>query len=96
MSNPDVDGEELRHIAWKQLGLRVDPKTPDEQIHEILQYKRDEVPDSPINKMRDEIILFIKRNRNRLILSCDGDCYQHHDGVVIHCYMQFKEKKQNG
>jgi hypothetical protein len=93
MKNPEATQEELRHIVWEQMGVRACATVPDEQLHEFLQYKRDEITPSPINKMRDELMTFIEENRNRLILPCDGDCYSHHDGVVIHCHRQLKEKK---
>jgi len=30
-------------------------------------------------------------NQNRLSLPCDGDCYQHPDGMVLHCHTTLKE-----
>ena len=86
--SPDVGFEELRHIVWEQMGIRVSPSAQPEQLHDILQYKTDDIPHSPINEMRDKLIAFIQKNRNKLSLPCDGNCYTHHDGQVVFCHNQ--------
>ena len=69
---------ELRHIVWQQLGVRVSPSTTVEQMEQMLHYqlRPDDLPANPVNNLRDEIIQFIKNNRDRLSLPCGGDCYQ--------------------
>ena len=90
--NPDVGFEELRHIVWEQMGVRVSPSASPEQLHDFLQYKTNVVPQSPINVMRDNLNEFIENNRNKLSLPCDGDCYKHHDGQVVFCHNQLMEE----
>ena len=82
---------ELRHRVWDESDIRVSHSASREQIEAFIQYKKN-VPESPVNALRDEIISFINQNRNRLSLPCDGDCYQHHDGVVLFCHSQFIEE----
>lgn len=79
---------ELRHIVWQQLGVRVSPNTTVEQMERLLHYQLqpDDLPVSPINRLRDEIIQFIENNKDRLSLPCDGDCYQHTDAMVLNCH----------
>ena len=89
---PKVGLEELRHIVWEQMDVRVSPSADAEQLHDILQYKTDVIPHSPINSMRDRLISFIEINRNNLSLSCDGNCYSHHDGQVVYCHNQLMEE----
>ena len=80
---------ELAHVIWEEHGKRAAPG----QIQDILSYKIDEMPESPINHMRDEIMLYIKEHRNMLSISCDGNCYGHTDGVVIYCHKKLMEDK---
>ena len=87
----NIGAAELRHIVWKQIGVRADPATGTKQLHEFLQYKIDEIPSSCIDDMRKELIDFIKVNKNKLSLPCDGDCHQHTDGVVLSCYKTYQE-----
>ena len=94
--NPKTGSEELRHIVLEQMDVRVDPSADKESLHDLLQYRIKKLPESPINKLRDELISFIKENRSKLSLPCDGDCYQHHDGVVIYCHKKLLEVKTNG
>ncbi|MBT3328161.1 MAG: hypothetical protein HN396_18205 [Gemmatimonadales bacterium] len=85
---------ELRHIVWEQLGVRVAPNTPERQMLDLLSYKvsvRD-LPPNPVNLLRDEVVRYIRDNQNRLSLPCDGDCYQHPDGMVLHCHTILKEE----
>ena len=85
--------EELKHIAWRQLGVRVSPQATSEEIHDLLQYRKDEseLPPNPVNELRDTLIEFIETNRENLSLPCSGNCYTHEDGLVVFCYRQFKE-----
>lgn len=84
---------ELRHLCWAQLGVRVSPDTQAQQMLDLLSYKRSvrDLPANPVNPLRDQVIRFIEKNRDRLSLPCDGDCYQHPDGMVIHCHTTLKE-----
>ena len=90
MSDERAPLAELQQRVWDHTNKRVSLDIPREQIKRIIQYK-DNVPESRVNTLRDELILFIEENRNRLSLSCNGDCYQHHDGVVLSCHAQFIE-----
>tara|TARA_A200000159_G_scaffold146990_1_gene153710 strand:+ start:270 stop:590 length:321 start_codon:yes stop_codon:yes gene_type:complete len=78
--------EELLQAVWESTGERVDRSLSESQIKEFLSYKS--VAQSPVNKLRDDIINFIQSNKQQLSLPCDGDCYQHHDGVVLYCHTQ--------
>ena len=93
--NPPLKPLELLHVAWVTHGKRIDVHENPEQIQALLSYKEDEVPKSPFNPMRDEIMLYIKEHKNMLSLPCDGNCYGHTDGVVAFCHQQLMED-QNG
>lgn len=84
---------ELRHIMWTQMDTRVAAGVTEQQMLDILSYKSDvrSLPANPVNRLRDEIIDHIQKNKDRLSLPCDGECYQHPDGMVIHCHMALKE-----
>jgi len=94
--NPKTNKSELLHIVWEQMGVRACPSTPVEQLHDFLQYKTDEVPNSALNPIRDKLTEYIKENRNKLSLPCDGNCYNHHDGVVVYCHSKLMEEKNYG
>ena len=96
MTNPNINDAELRQIAWNQLDQRITHGTNPEQVHGILQYKQNEVPENVVNQYRDKIINFIEKHPNRLSMPCDGNCYQHADGVVLYCYMSLKEELKRG
>ncbi len=81
---------ELLQEVWETKGARLNPSTDVPQIIDFLRDKSD-VALSPANKKRDELISFIKSNKGRLSLPCNGDCYQHHDGVVLFCHSQLLE-----
>jgi hypothetical protein len=90
----DLTRAELRHIVWQQLGIRVSPAATVEQMQDLLSYKlygRD-LPSNPVNALRDKIVAYIQENRDRLSLPCDGNCYNHPDGMVLNCNETFKEK----
>ena len=87
----DIGPAELRHIVWKQMDVRPDPSTEVGQLHAFLQYKTNDIPKSSIDEMREELVNFINENRNRLSLPCDGNCYEHTDGVVLACYQNYQE-----
>lgn len=78
---------EMRHIVWEQLGIRVAPQVTVQQMEDLLHYRigPEGLPHNPINDMRNRIISFIRENRDRLSLPCDGDCYQHGDAMVLNC-----------
>lgn len=83
---------ELHHIVWQQLGERVPLGTTKQQLHDLLHYRLmpAQLPSSPVNPRRDEIIQFINQNVDRLSLPCNGNCYQHSDGQVLFCYEQLR------
>ena len=85
---------ELRHIVWAQLGVRVRPDATERQMLDLLSYKESvrDLPPNPVNTLRDEIIQYIQENQNRLSMPCDGDCYKHPDGMVLHCHEMLKEE----
>lgn len=85
-----ITAAEVIQRAWDTRKKRVSHKATKKQIEDFIQYK-DDVPESSVNVLRDELIEFINNNRNRLSLPCGGDCYQHHDGVVLFCHSQFIE-----
>jgi hypothetical protein len=84
---------ELLHIVWEQLGVRASHASTTNSLHDVLSYRLsvDDLPDNPINRMRDEMVNFITNNLNRLSLPCNGDCYSHNDGVVISCFKQYRK-----
>lgn len=92
-NNPPLKPLELLHVAWVESGKRINVHENPEQIQGLLSYKEDELPMSPFNPMRDEIMLYIKEHRNMLSLPCDGDCYSHTDGVVAFCHQQLMEDR---
>jgi len=91
----EMNLSELQQVAWETRDTRLSREHSTTQMHEFLQYKADVAP-SPVNAMRDDLIEFITNNRNRLSLPCDGDCYQHVDGVVLFCHAALLEDNNNG
>ena len=89
----ELSPKELQHIAWKQLGVRVSANASPEQIHELLRYELEpeDLPHNPVNDLRDTLISFIEKHRDNLSLPCNGNCYEHEDGVVTFCFRQYKE-----
>jgi len=87
----ELKGAELRHIVWEQLDIRVNPNTTAEQMHALLQYETQAIADNPINDMRNQLMSFINDNKNRLSLPCDGNCFNHADGVVLYCHTKLME-----
>ena len=47
------------------------------------------IAESPINAMRNDIREYIRANPENLSLYCDGNCFAHHDGIVLWCHDQF-------
>ncbi len=87
---------ELRHIVWEQMARRPAPNCEEGLMDDYLMYRAKSLPRSPVDDKRDAIIEYIKSNKNRLSLYCDGDCYQHHDGVVLYCYDRLIQEGKNG
>ena len=90
--NPKTGHNELRYIVWEQTDRRVCSSAKNEQLHDFLQYKTCEVPESPINVIRNKLINYIEENKNKLSLPCDGNCYNHHDGIVVYCHSKLLEE----
>lgn len=89
----ELQRAELKHILWEQLGIRVAPTVTCTDMHLLLHYTisvRD-IPENPIDEMRDKLVAFIQTHKDQLSLPCNGNCYEHSDGVVLSCYRQFKE-----
>tara|TARA_Y100000114_G_C11762492_1_gene330678 strand:- start:899 stop:1240 length:342 start_codon:yes stop_codon:yes gene_type:complete len=85
-----MNRSELQQVAWNTRETRISRNHSLVQMHEFLQYKEDVAP-TPVNAKRDELIQFIQTNKNRLSLPCNGDCYQHVDGVVLFCHAALLE-----
>lgn len=92
---PKLKPLELLHIAWKNHNKRIAINEDPEKIQDILCYNKDELPESPFNSMRNEIMLYIKEHKDMLSLPCNGNCYDHTDGVVIFCHQQLMEDKSD-
>ena len=86
---------ELVHIAWEQLGIRVARNATSKQIHELLAYRLEEqdLPVNPVNNVRKTLIKFIQAHKEQLSLPCSGNCFEHTDGTVMSCYHQFIEDR---
>jgi len=86
---------ELLDMAVMQLGLRLHPGTPREQILGLLRYKGpDSLLPNPINEMRAKLVAFIQLHQNQLSLPCHGDCYRHCDALVVQCYVELQRDTQ--
>ncbi len=86
---------ELRQVVWNQLDIRVSPIVTEETMHQLLNYEVEEV-DTPVNIVelaRISIMEYIRFNKGRLSLPCDGNCYNHADGIVLHCYAELLKEK---
>jgi hypothetical protein len=92
----DIKKPELLHIVWEQMGRRVSSNCEEEVLHDLLMYRVKELPESPVNQKREVIIDYINKHRSRLSLYCDGNCYNHHDGVVLFCYKQLIKEQEGG
>ena len=93
----DLTRLEMQAIAWERLGIRAAPSTTKEQYLALFSFEipKEDLPPNPVNNMRDELIAFIAAHRDQLSLPCEGDCYQHSDGVVLACYLQYKEDQKH-
>ena len=87
---------ELRHLCWKQLGVRVNHTVSRKDLMSLLALKTLTTPHNPVNIMRDKIMAYIRANKNRLSLPCDGICYNHTDGVVLACWDLFSKEVERG
>lgn len=57
----------------------------------LLELTERETPQHSVNDIRDKVMLFIDAHKDRLALSCDGDCYEHTDATVVGCYKKYLE-----
>jgi len=48
-----------------------------------------------INKLRGELMAYMKSNNNRLSMMCNGNCYDHQALTVICCHQQISKGKEN-
>ena len=87
---------ELRHIAWLQLNIRVPASATAGDIHKMLRYEVGARQDHEVNKKRHRLMAYISANLQQLALPCDGNCFNHADGVVLFCYKQFLEEAPSG
>ena len=81
---------ELLALLWEQLEIRADPSTTREELLTAALMESRPTQTGPINKMRDELSLFIEKNRLELSLECDGACYEHTDATVMLCHRQLQ------
>lgn len=79
-------GLDLEHLQYmvaqvQEHGWYI-PETEEEEIRNI----------NPVDAMRNEVMEFVERHALILKpqLGCDGNCYNHPDGMVVHCYMNIK------
>lgn len=98
---PDIDLDklninELRQLVYVHYNIRVHPNAPKEHLVALLSLDRLTTPQHEMNKIRDQIKEFVRDNKDRLSLFCDGDCYKHSDAVVLDCYKNFLENKNAG
>ena len=98
---PDADIEamnanELRHLVYVHYNVRVHPGAPKEHLVKLLTLEKLGTPQHELNRIRDQIIAFVKENKSRLSLFCDGNCYKHSDAVVLDCYKNFLESGDGG
>lgn len=93
-----MERNELLGVMWEQMGVRPSPNCSLDDMLAVanLEASVGLVHDrGPVNKMRRELIGFIRDNETELSLECDGDCYKHSDGVVIHCWNQLQRDLLN-
>jgi hypothetical protein len=98
---PDIDLEtlninELRHLVYVHYNIRVHPNAPKKHLVELLSLEKLSTPQHDMNNIRDQIIEFVRSNKDKLSLFCDGDCYKHADAVVLDCYKNFLENEDAG
>lgn len=82
---------ELADICYVQLGKYPSPTATRMQMYDLLRYKQPEGLENPIDRMRDKIIAFIEERKKELALPCHGRCYEHHDALVVACYLELRE-----
>jgi hypothetical protein len=82
---------ELRHAVWRAWRIRPPADLTAEQLEDLLMLRQTTVKATPVNNHRDAVMAHIAKNKGRLSLPCDGNCYNHHDGVVLSCYAQLVE-----
>lgn len=87
----EVNSNELRHLVYKFYGVRVHPNAPREHLLKLLNMETRRTAQHELNNVRNRIQKFVTENKDRLSLFCDGNCYQHSDGVVLSCYKYFME-----
>ena len=85
---------ELRHLVWRHYGIRADHRASKEHLQALILLTRQATPSNRVNDMRDDLIRYVERNKNRLSLFCNGDCYHHTDAVVLYCYFQLEEARR--
>ena len=90
----ELSRQELRHISWEQLRIRPKTDTPLQDVHEALLDYEKEPGRTRVDDLRDEMMSFIREHRDRLSLPCSGNCYEHCDGVVIACYIEYAQDQK--
>ena len=69
------------------------PSATEEEMEDLLNYRKSSTRRNPIDDHRDEIIEFIERNKGRLSLPCSGNCYEHSDAVVLFCHRSLTKER---
>ena len=83
--------QELRHIVLEQMGTRPSLKASEENLYSFLNYETACIEENEFNNYRDQIMEFIRENKGRLSLPCNGNCYEHTDATVLFCHKQLME-----
>lgn len=91
----DTSRNELKHLVWQHYRIRVAPTATKEHLRALLDMRERGTDTSEINAMREELIDFITRNTDRLSLSCDGNCWNHHDGLVLQCHAKLLQDSED-
>lgn len=83
-----INKSEARSLIWKHMKVRVDHAAPAAHLRDLIYGNVSTTKQNRVNPMREELIEYIKNNKQQLSLFCPGDCYQHPDVMVLNCYTQ--------
>ena len=84
---------EIAQIIKNNLGYWPHPDTSKEEALEALDFRVPDPRRSPVDKMRQDIVAYIEENEGRLSMKCDGNCWDHPDGVVVACHLLLIQEK---
>ena len=89
-----INKGEARTLIWAHLGVRVDHAAPARHLRDLIYGNINKTKQNRVNPMRDELIEYIKQNKQQLSLFCPGDCYEHTDVIVLNCYTQLLRARE--